>query len=568
MKTKKRFISFIVGAIFAICICSFSPIMSMQAYATSLVYGDFNYVIEENDEITIIGYNGTGTSVDIPQTIDGKKVTQIGACAFEETDIVHVKLPDSITTIGYAAFSHCKKLETINFPDGLKVIGEYAFSTCHSLEAIELGNQVESIGYAAFQLCISLAEVTVPGTVKTINDHTFHGCYALEELIFEEGVTTIKETAALNLYSLKKISVPKSVTKIGEHALGYAYYHPDYTRINSTIYGYVGTAAETYATANGFDFVDLDKAVVTGVSLDCTSATLKLGEMLALTATITPDNVLNDNLIWSSDNENVAKVDKGMVTAIAEGTAKITVTTEDGNKTATCIVTVICDHKIEIRDKKDATETKDGYTGDEYCTICKKVIKKGSVIPKIQPSTPETPEAPETPVVKPAPKGENIVDPVTSVTYIVTKSDVKNGAVAFSKPKNKKIKSVTIPDTVTIDGVTYKVTSIQKNAFSGCTKLTKVTIGKNVTTIDDNAFYKCTKLSKITIPAKVSKIGKQAFYGCKKLKSITIKTKKLTSKKVGSKAFTGTPKNTKVTVPSKSLKSYKKFLYKKGLHIF
>ena len=51
MKTKKRFISFIVGAIFAICICSFSPIMSMQAYATSLVYGDFNYVIEENDEI-------------------------------------------------------------------------------------------------------------------------------------------------------------------------------------------------------------------------------------------------------------------------------------------------------------------------------------------------------------------------------------------------------------------------------------------------------------------------------------------------------------------------------------
>lgn len=227
-------------------------------------------------------------------------------------------------------------------------------------------------------------------------------------------------------------------------------------------------------------------------------------------------------------------------------------------------------HTIEIQNKKAATETEAGYTGDEYCTTCKQVVTKGAEIPKLEPTTPKptTPEpsTPEPTTPEPAAKGKTITDTKTNVKYVVTKSDKTNGTVAFSKPKNKKVKSVKVPDKVTIDGITYKVTSIQKNAFSGCTKMTSVTIGKNVTTIGDKAFYKCKALKSITIPSKVSKIGKSAFEGCGKLKTIKIKTTKLTSGKVGSKAFKGTPSNTKVTVPKSSLKSYKKFLYKKGLN--
>lgn len=230
-------------------------------------------------------------------------------------------------------------------------------------------------------------------------------------------------------------------------------------------------------------------------------------------------------------------------------------------------------HTIEIQNKKDATESEAGYTGDEYCTTCRQVITKGGEIPKLESTTPSAPTEPTNPIEPTEPevpqvpaKGSTIVDADTKVTYVVTKSDATNGTVAFTKPENKKVKKVKIPDTVTIDGVTYKVTSIQNNAFSGCTKLNSVTIGKNVTTIGDKAFYKCKTLKSITIPSKVSKIGKSAFEGCKKLKIIKIKTTKLTSKKVGSKAFKGTPANAKVTVPKKSLKNYKKFLYKKGLN--
>ena len=80
---------------------------------------------------------------------------------------------------------------------------------------------------------------------------------------------------------------------------------------------------------------------VTGVSLNTDSLTLEEGGTATLTATITPSNATDQNVTWSSDNQNVATVDQnGEVTAVSAGTATITVTTEDGSKTATCVVTV------------------------------------------------------------------------------------------------------------------------------------------------------------------------------------------------------------------------------------
>lgn len=79
---------------------------------------------------------------------------------------------------------------------------------------------------------------------------------------------------------------------------------------------------------------------VTGVSLDKTSLNLNPGKEGTLTATITPDNATNQNVTWESSDTKVVTVDNGLVTAVAEGTATITVTTADGGKTATCEVTV------------------------------------------------------------------------------------------------------------------------------------------------------------------------------------------------------------------------------------
>ena len=139
-------------------------------------------------------------------------------------------------------------------------------------------------------------------------------------------------------------------------------------------------------------------------------------------------------------------------------------------------------------------------------------------------------------------KGTKLTDKKTKAVYKVTKSGKTGGTVEYLKSTDKKATSISIPATVTIDGITYKVTAIAANAFKNNKTVKKITIGKNVT-----------------------KIGAKAFYGCKKLKSITIKTAKLTSKNVGNDAFKGIATDAKVKVPEKKLDTYQKLLAKKGL---
>ena len=79
---------------------------------------------------------------------------------------------------------------------------------------------------------------------------------------------------------------------------------------------------------------------VSSVSLNKTSLSLTVGKTETLTATVAPTNATNQTVTWSSNNQIVATVSNGTVTAKAKGTAIITVTTADGNKTATCNVTV------------------------------------------------------------------------------------------------------------------------------------------------------------------------------------------------------------------------------------
>lgn len=79
---------------------------------------------------------------------------------------------------------------------------------------------------------------------------------------------------------------------------------------------------------------------VESVSLNKQAADVTVGNTLTLVETVLPENADNKNVTWSSDNQAVATVTDGVVTAVAEGKANIIVTTEDGGKKDTCVVTV------------------------------------------------------------------------------------------------------------------------------------------------------------------------------------------------------------------------------------
>jgi hypothetical protein len=222
----------------------------------------------------------------------------------------------------------------------------------------------------------------------------------------------------------------------------------------------------------GFSMVACDDdsgpgdVAVTGVTLNKSSLPLVVGGSSTLTATVAPSNATNKAVTWSSTNASIASVNNGTVTAVAAGSATITVNTVDGGKTATCSVTV---------------------TGGGDNMTFTSVAEFGSWF-KSQPANS-------------ASSPYNVKLNVSSLSDIGTALWLNNRYVNLD-----------------LSGSTF--TSIASSTFRDCTALAGVTISNRVTSIEYQAFRN-TSLSSVTIPANVTSIALSAFRDCASLTSVT-----------------------------------------------
>ena len=413
----------------------------IQTASNTLITGCKNTVIPSS--VTSIGnyaFYGCGvlTSVTIPNS-----VTSIGNYAFYGCgSLSSLTIPNSVTSIGYRAFSYCSGLTSVRvesgntfydsrdncnaiiqtatntlitgskntvIPSSVTSIGDYAFIGCTGLTSVNIPNSVTSIGNYAFRGCSGLTSVIIPSSVTSIDDWVFAACSGLTSVIIPNSVTSIGNNA-FDSCGLTSVIIPNSVTSIGNYAFTdcphlssvvakmetpFAFGMMAFSNISTSCvltvpYGTRDAYIAAGWTENVFKggIVEAPAPVVLATSVTINEETLSLttiGETATLTAEVLPENVTDGSVTWSSSDESVATVSSdGVVTAVANGTATITATTNDGSDlSAACTVTVDIptvepDTDISGLDNVIYIEAQSVYVGDE---VTLDVKMKNTLIP-------------------------------------------------------------------------------------------------------------------------------------------------------------------------------------------
>ena len=218
----------------------------------------------------------------------------------------------------------------------VRIAGTLDVSGCANLGANLLGVALNMEGSSITAATVDKQGIYLNGTLTgQTNIKSFTGDFRL----------TSSDSPIVNCYTVKKddtlglYAEGNTVTFTAEKIEGKPF--ASWTATGVTLTDSTKATISFTMPGNNVTLTTAYTTSVNKVSLDKTELALTVGDTQTLTATITPDDANNKNVSWSSDKPSVATVDEnGTVTAVAVGTANITVKTEDGEKTAVCAVTV------------------------------------------------------------------------------------------------------------------------------------------------------------------------------------------------------------------------------------
>lgn len=418
---------------------------------TELVFPEGAEVIGEHSFESCSGV----TKVIFPQSVNTIGYGAFAGCVLLES----ISIPDNVKTISSYTFKSCSGLTSVSFPDGLETVSSFAFENCKELTSISFPDGVMSIGSYAFNGCTGLSNVTFGKNLTEIGAHSFDGCSLLTQITFPDHLTKIEDSAFNDCLKLEKAYIPFSVTDIGISAFN--------NNGILTVYGFSGSAAETYSRRCKINFVSVGQ----NVNFDYTVIN---GEVKILSL---KDKTFSGKLVIPDviDGKNVTSVgDCAFMNCV----------------NMTEISFPYCMREIGDR-------TFEGCTGIASVTLRQiEHIGKRAFYGCSQLSTIET--------VSLRTIGE---DALEGTAYYEARRDglVRIRTVLY------RYKGV-CPEKLEIPEIA-DVRTITSNAFAGQTALEEVILPVSVEKVGAGAFSGCPSLKKVTVNGKETVFGKGTFEG-------------------------------------------------------
>ena len=384
-----------------------------------------------------------------------------------------VVVEDGVTNIGSYLFYGLNKITSVSIADSVTTIDGWAFQGCTGLTEIRLPSKLGLINNGAFSGCTGIKSITVPGKTYNILPDAFEGS-GLTTVTLKEGVTNIDKWFK-GCTGITTVNLPKSVKSIKNTFDG--------SKSISHVY-YAGSTDDW----KKIDFGD--------------------GDNPFFNAFITYNKVLH--------NITVKPVEHG----------KVTLSQYEGYHEEKITITVTPDAGYYYAGYLYGTNS--GYNLGDYFYMADKDMELEFVFKEIKGSFNGYHFDVFPLKYKITNNAINGTGTVMCVCFVNFLSNTEEGYYqAFGK--------LIIPSAVRFEGVTYKVTAVDSNAFKGNKYIQTITIGSNVAVIGNNAFYGCAGLTKVSGGARLKTIGANAFARCPKLSSFTITSKVLN--KIGTYAF-------------------------------
>lgn len=136
---------------------------------------DFFVNDDGNGGLVLMEYLGHEEIVVLPETINGKPITEINKYVFSNNSSVKaIKLSNSVKKIDWGAFTQNHNLQIFVSGSSLELIDDSAFQDCESLHTVKLNDGLKEIGTLAFSQCDSLESLLIPNSVETIEIIAFN----------------------------------------------------------------------------------------------------------------------------------------------------------------------------------------------------------------------------------------------------------------------------------------------------------------------------------------------------------------------------------------------------------